>query len=343
MNQKTISFLYLAFRSFIAITLFLSCKNDKAPSSELQDDPEIHQITTQIDKNPESGELYYLRARKYYDKQRYDKAILDLQKAISLDSINPDYFHLLSDAYLDYFNPDEAQQTLQKVLRIYPERIPTLLKLAELKYILEDYDGSMLTLNEIIRLDGQNGEAYFMLGMNFKSINDKERARNAFQTAVEMDSGITDAWLILGEMYEAENDPKALQYYESAILSDPESMEARHAKAYYLQNNDDISSALDIYKEIIVMNKNYSAAYLNSGYLYLDLDSLDKAFEQFDLLTTVAPTNYLGFYMRGVVSEMKGNKEEALSDYESAYNLNKNDKKVEESLISLRNQLNNNN
>lgn len=332
----------LSFSSFLLVIILLSCKNEKNTVADSKDGPEIQQITAEINKNPRSGELYFLRAQKYYGQKKYDKAIVDLQKAIALDSINPAYFHLLSDAYLDYYNPDEAQRTLQKVLSIYPERIPTLLKLSELKYILEDYDGSMLTLNEIIRLDPQNGEAYFMLGLNFKSINDKERARNALQTAVEMDSRITDAWLILGEMYEAESNPQALQYYESAILSNPESMEAMHAKAFYLQNNDDIESALDIYREIIVMDKSYTPAYLNSGYLYLDLDSLDRAYEQFDLLTSVSPTDYMGFYMRGVVNELKGNKKQALMDYESAYNLNKNDKKVEESLLSLKEQFNNN-
>lgn len=338
MNQKT---LFLKAFSFLLITILLgvtSCNNDKSKSSESSGYSDIDEITEAIKMNPKSGELYYSRAEKYMEKELFDKAIIDLQRAISIDSINPNYYHLLADAYLDYANPDEALNIMYKVMSLYPERIPSLLKLAEFKFILEDYDGSILTLNEIIRLDEQNGEAYFMLGMNFRALNDMERARNAFQAAVEFDSSITDGWIILGEMYEAEKNPKALQYYESAILSNPDYMEARHAKAFYLQNNNKIDEAQEIYKDIIVRNKFYTAAYLNSGYLYLDTDSLDRAYEQFDLMTTVAPTNYLGFYMRGVVNEMKGNKDKALKDYESAYNLNKNDKKVEESLLALKNQ-----
>lgn len=338
MKQKKhlLKHLFLGFLTFT--TLFLSCKNNNNSAPENAENAEIQQISLEIKNNPQSGELYYLRAQKYYERENYDKAIVDLHKAISLDSINPIYYHLLSDAYLDYYNPDEALNTLYKILLLYPERIPSLLKLAELKFILEDYDGSMLTLNEIIRLDPQNAEAYFMLGMNFKTLNDTERARNAFQTSVEMDSQLTDAWMILGEIYENEKNPKALQYYESAILSNPQSMEARHAKAFYLQNINKIEEALNIYKEIIILNNNYTAAYLNSGYLYLDMDSLDRAFEQFDLMTTVAPTQYLGFYMRGIVNEMLGKKEQALKDYESAHNLNREDKKVEESLLALKNQ-----
>ena len=177
-----------------------------------------------------------------------------------------------------------------------------------------------------------------MVGMDFRARGDKERALNSFQTAVEMDSGLTDAWMILGEMYEAKKDPKAIKFYESAVLSDPKSMSALHAKAFYLQNHGDVTKAQEIYRNIIVTDKSYAEAYLNSGLLYLDADSISRAYEQFDLLTSVAPTNYLGFYYRGIVNEKKGNKDAARKDYESAYNLNKEDKRVQEALNSLKNQ-----
>ena len=69
-------------------------------------------------------------------------------------------------------------------------------------------------------------------------------------------------------------------------------------------------------------------------------DSTDKAFEQFNILAGVNPTNYMGFYMRGVANEKKGNKQAALKDYQSAYNLNSQDKKVQDALFALKNQIN---
>ncbi len=317
---------------------FTACKTDTAAPSEVTSgDPQIDQLTAAINKTPNDADLYYQRAQLYYNKNIYDRSIADLKYALKIDSLNPNYYHLLSDAYLDYGYTKEALDALQDVMYLYPERIPTLLKYAELKYIFEDYDGSILTLNEIVRLDAQNADAYFMLGMNFLALKDTARATNSFQTAVEMDSGLTDAWIFLGEIYEKKNDPRALKYYDSAILSDPESMQARHAKAFYLQNHGDIPGALKIYREIIEKDREYTDAILNSGLLYIELDSLDKAYEQFNVMAGIAPTNYLGFYYRGIVNEKKGNKDAALKDYESAYNLNRDDKKVEEALLSLKN------
>ena len=325
---------------FIYLVFGLSCKDqDTGASIVTYGDASIDKITAEIGKNPEKANLYFARAKLYYDKSVYDNAIYDLQKAMALDSLNPDFYHLLSDAYLDYFNSRGALNTMNKVLSIYPDRIPSLLKMAELKHILKDYDGSILTVNEIVRLDPQNAEGYFMLGMNFRALGDKDRAINAYQTAVEMDSGMTDAWIILGEMNEEKKDAKALQYYESAILSNPRSMQALHAKAYYLQNHGNIPQAQNIYHQIILKDKSYSDAYLNSGLLYMESDSLDKAFEQFDILTGVAPSYYMGYYMRGIVHEKKNRMKDALKDYESAHNLNKEDKEVKKALETLKNQL----
>lgn len=328
---------------FIVFILFIiaGCGQENKTSEKNSVDAEIDGITEAINKDPENASLFFKRAKIYYDKGSYDNTILDLRKAMSIDSLNPDYYHLLSDAYLDYYNSKEALQTMAKVLALYPERVPSLLKMAELKYILEDYDGSIMTVNEIVRIDPQNAEGYFMLGMNFRALNDKERAINAYQTAVEMKSDLTDAWIILGELYEEKNDPKALKYYESAILSNPNSMQAVHAKAFYLQNHGKIPEAQKLYRQIITTDKSYSDAYLNSGLLYLETDSIDRAYEQFDLLTGIAPTNYMGFYMRGIVNEKKGKYKESLSDYESAYNLNKQDIKVQQAIESIKKKVNN--
>lgn len=316
--------------------IFVSCRNDKKQNPRMTGDADIDAVTEAIDKNPGDAGLYYQRAKKFYEKGSYDLTIHDMMKAMSIDSLNPDYYHLLSDAYLDYMNSNGALKAMNKVISLYPERIPSLLKMSELKYILEDYDGSILTLNEVVRLDKNNAEAYFMLGNNFRALGDRERAINAYQTCIEMDSKLTDAWISLGELHEEKKDPKALTYYESAILSDPSSMQALHAKAYYMQNHGKIKEAQEIYRQIILTDRSYADAYLNSGLLYMEVDSTDRAYEQFDLLTTVAPTNYLGFYYRGMVSKSRGDKERALKDFESAYSLNPKDKKIEEAINSLK-------
>jgi tetratricopeptide (TPR) repeat protein len=323
------------FLWILCLFLWLGCKSDAPVAASKSVNPEIDAITAEINKDPKNANLYFQRAQKYYDLESFEASLIDIKQAIKIDSLNPAFYHLLSDAYLDNFNSDEAIMSLYKVLKIYPNRVPTMLKLSELKYIIEDYDGSILVLNEILKTDKQNAEAYYMLGVNFKVLNDIPRATNAFQTATEMNSKLTDAWISLGEIYEAKKDAKAIKFYENAIISDPSSMPAKHAKAFYLQNQNKIPDAKALYREIIVTDRNYQNAYLNLGLLYMDEDSIDKAYEQFNNLASVAPTNHKGFYYRAMANEKRGKKAEAIKDLQSARNLKADDPKVAEALKRL--------
>lgn len=334
-TSKSFSYILLVFLGFMVV---MGCKDNSKPAIKSSGDPAIDELTQQIKKSNGDPDLYYQRALLYRKKESFDLAIADVMFALKADSLNLNYYYLLSDTYLNYGNSKEAMNALLTALHIEPESVSTLLKMGELRYIIEDYDGSILNLNEAVRLDPQNAKAYFILGLDFVALLDQPRSINAFQTAVEMDSKLTDAWLYLGDIYDANGDPAALKYYESAILSDPESVEPKHAKAFYLQNHGDVAGALEIYKEIIRDYKDYEDAYLNSGYLYMDMDSLDRAWEQFDLLVGNMPTKAEGYKMRGIISKMKGNKEAALKDLQSAANLSPNDKSIAEELEKLKNE-----
>jgi tetratricopeptide (TPR) repeat protein len=321
---------------FLMSSLFAGCKEaGPAPDTGSQGFKEIENLSKEIANNPDNPELYLQRARFFYSKNVFDSAIRDMEKAISIDSLNPVYYHFLSDCFLDKGDGQKALKTMFRVLNLYPERVPSLLKTAEIQYILEKYDESILTINEAVKVDPQNAECYFMLGVNFRELNDLPRAINSFQTAVEMDSKLTDAWLMLGEIMENKKDKKALKYYESAVLSNPEMPEAKHALAYYLQNHDNIPKALELYREIIITHKDYVDAYVNSGVLYQELDSLDRAYEQFNIVTGIAPQNARGFYLRGLVQKKRGKKQEALKDLQTAANLDSNDPNIQKALQSL--------
>ena len=57
-----------------------------------------------------------------------------------------------------------------------------------------------------------------------------------------------------------QKNPLAIQYFDNAIRVDPDNVAAWHAKAYYLQNNDKINEALQIYKQIHTMDPQYPEA-----------------------------------------------------------------------------------
>src|SRR6188768_3415617 len=271
-------------RNILAFSLFallcIQCKsksNDEANSIGTTGNPAIDAITEQIQDHPEDPQLYLQRAQLFYDNQAYDQAILDIANVMKLDSTNLRAHHLLADVYLDHNQSALALKTMQRAAALYPDSIRTKLKLSEFQLILKQYDGAMHTLEDIMQIRPGDPEALFMLGMVYKDQGKTEQAIGAFQSAVERNPDMVEAWVILGDLMDRTHNPLAIQYFDNAIRVAPNNVAAWHAKAYFLQNNDKIPEALEIYRHIHTLDSHYPEAYLNAAILLIYQDSLDAA------------------------------------------------------------------
>jgi tetratricopeptide (TPR) repeat protein len=329
----------MQLRSTYLVTLLLlvvlACGKTKKDPTGQKPDPELEKINQAIGKNPDNPELYFKRANLYYDRDGFDEAILDLNKALRYDSTETRYLHLLADVYLDYFKSYQALKVMEKAAQLHPERIPTLLKLSEFQQILKLYEPSMKTLDQILKLDPSNAEAYFMFGMNFKEVGDTARAINSFQTAVENDPDLIDGWINLGHLQSALGNKIAGQYYETATRIDPKNLNALHAKGYYLQSIGELKKSLQVFKKMAKVDPQYTDAYFNAGLLLMDLDSLPAAYEQFNQALQTSPVHIQSFYYRGLCAEMQGQKNQAKKDFEQALRLAPDYQKAKEALIRV--------
>lgn len=294
--------------------------------------PAIDGLSAEIAQNPKDAELYAERGRLFYENDGYDEAISDMNKALSLDSTNVEYMHLLADVYMDYFQSRRALKTMERAAELYPERIPTLLKLSELQMILKQHEESMKTIDRILKLDPQNAEAYFMFGMNFKERGDTVRSINSFQKAVELNSDLVDGWINLGQLYASIGDPLAMRYFDNAIRVAPENIYALHARADYLSDIGKLPEAIEMYRRISRVDPQYEEAYFNSGLIYLDMDSIEQARGQFDIAIETSPTHIRAYYYRGLAQEMLGNAAAAKADYEQALKMAPNYENAQEGL-----------
>ena len=298
-----------------------SSDTSDTPPISLTGYPEIDQISLAIQKSPEDALLYQQRARAYADREAYDQAILDLNRSLSLDSLNIDSYHLLADVYLDYYNSRMAMNTLYKAVELYPQRIPTLLKLVEFQSILKMYDPARETISRIMTLDPQNADGMFWAGMIFRDEGQVPQAIKSFQEATEQNPDLIDAWIECGKLLSQEKKPIARQFFETAIRVDPESEHARHALAEYFQEQGQLQEALQVYRDLIIQNPQYADALYNSGLIYLEMDSLQQARQQFDLTLQVDPTRSLAYLARGNTLEALGERDSARKDYEQALSL----------------------
>lgn len=306
---------------------------ETAPSSAMQDILEMDQL---IAKEPQNPALYATRASLYQEKGAYDEAIADLEKALEYDTANVEYLHELANWYLDYFRSRKAVQTMRRAAQIHPTRIPTLLKLAEFELIVKQYDEALATLERIRKIDPQNAEMFFMAGLIMLEQDKPDPAINNFQSAVEQDPDLIDAWLELGKIFAQRGNRIALLYFDNALRVDSTNVTAMHEKAYYLSNSlDDLEGALQLYRTIVVNNPLYADGYFNAGLLYLDMDSISQAHKQFDMALNASPTLIKAYYYRGVASQLMGKFNAARADYEQALRMAPDFEAAQEALQNL--------
>ena len=310
--------------SILLLSLFgLACDTEAPPvvTDPTTTDPALTQLTTAIAQDPNNSELYAQRGRLQYEREAYDQAIGDLQRALQLDSVNVDYHHLLADVYLDYFQSRRALNVMERAAELYPQRIPTLLKLSEVQFILQQYEESMRTIDRILKIDPREPEAFFMFGMNFKEMGDTSRAINSFQEVVEIDPDLTDAWVVLGQLHAAKNTGLADAAFRSAIETAPNDPTTYHAKADYLRDQGRLSEAIATYRQAARAERQYDEAYFNAGLLLMELDSVTEAYREFNIAIEVNPIHIRAYFFRGYAAELLGDSAQARRDYDHALRL----------------------
>ncbi len=317
--------------TILAIALFLGlmigCGNPETDTTDQDEKTEqlgetgneaIDVMTQKIAEDPKNPALYARRAEIFYANDGYDEAIQDLAVALTIDSTNIDYHHLLADVYLDYYKSRLALNTMERAVKLYPERIPTLLKYSEFQLILKMNDASLETIDKILRMDPQNADAFFMMGLNLKEMGDTILSINSFQKAVELDPDMVDGWINLGQLHAGIKGNLAEKFFDTAIEVDSTNAYALQAKADYYADQGDLDKALEYYRKISTADPQNEVAYFNSGLLYLDKNEPQKAYESFDITIRVSPLHIRAYAYRGLAAEKMGDVEQARKDYKQA-------------------------
>ena len=303
------------FFIFIPLFFFSGCGSDEKtnpkPSSSLLttggNNPVITKLSQEIKEHPNDHSILYKRAKIFSQNHDWDAAILDLKNAISMDSLQPSYHHLLADCYLDNMQSRKALNEMVETTILFPKRIPSLLKLTEFQVILKQYDGAFKTLERILKIDPQNAEAFFMTGVLYEDMGKKDKAIKAYQKTVQYNSDILDAWISLGNLLAEKKDKNAERCFDNAIRVDSNNVYAIEAKGSYLANNGHPLESLPFFRKIIKINPQIASSYYNIGIAYLKLDSLTQAYNHFGLATKMDNEYIEAYYYKGYTASLMGN------------------------------------
>lgn len=301
---------------------FAACsdnKNGKASKDPVFGaNPKLQEVTGKISNDPDNAALYYERGVLLHKIEQDSLALNDFKKAVSLDSSKAEYFSAIGELMFEHKDISGSTVWFEKALKLNPKDVKAQLKLAKLFVYIKQYTTAFTHINTVLRQDVYNPEAYFLKGMIYKDLKDTAKAISSFQTAIQVAPDYKDAMVQLGQAYALKGDAIALTYYNNAFKLDTTDVYPLFARGVFYQDKKEYELAKAEYRNALLHNRNYLDAYLNTGYILMQQDSLDKALRQYDIITKLDQTNAEGYYNRGLCYELMGKKQEAIADYKQA-------------------------
>lgn len=278
--------------------------------------PALKEVNQQILKSPSDAALYNKRARIYMDVKQFDLAAGDVQRALNIDSSKAEYY--LTKVDLAYANnkTKDAKDILENVIKKFPDNVEALLKLAELYYIVKQYQTALDYVNKALKVDENMARAYHLKGTIYAESGDTIKAISSLVTATEQNNKYFEAFYDIGVLYAAAKNPLALDYYDNALRIQMNDPKVLYAKAKFFQNQKKTDDAIRIYETLIQINKTDPQIYYNLGVIYFyeknnpkkAIDYFSKSIEQ---NTSFAPA----YYARGYAYAQQKDITNAKADY----------------------------
>jgi len=295
-------------------------KKDQTTIVKTEIDP-LKELNKKLVADPDNASLYHDRCLYFFNKGVYDKAMDDIVRALSIDSLNPEYIYTKGDIFFSVMRFDDATLAFAKCLKLDKNHSFANLKMARILMHMKQYKDAMKHIDHALKTNVNLPEAYFLKGIIFQSTGDSTNAASSFQTALEQKADYYDAYVTLGLLYATRGDSLAVEYYNSALSLRPNSPEALYNLAIYYQDAGKFKEAFRTYNKLSSVQSN-EGAHHNKGYMYLVyLNQMDKAVEQFDSALSINPKYIEAYHNRGLAyREMKKYKE-ARADFKAALKL----------------------
>lgn len=305
------------------IALTGACNGDE-PGKASEGPPEgsLAWIEQRIVENPGEAEHFAMRARYYEGLDSARLAEDDWKRTIALDSADAHWRIALGDLYFKKLRLADAEQRFQEAIVLSDTFTEARSKLSEVYLVQSRFKEAMIVANDALRLDPLDGSLYNLKGWIHRQAGDTDLAISSYQTAVERDPDLYDAYISLGMLHAARHNDLALAYYDGAIAARPTSIEAHYNKAMYAQEHGRDSLALALYARIKEIDPGYPAPYYNTGYILLEHQRrIAEARREFNLAIERMPDHAQAYYSRGVTYELENKLDSALADYQLAITL----------------------
>jgi len=169
----------------------------------------------------------------------------------------------------------------------------SLVQMAMKKNEQGNYIAALNDLNEAIRLDQKDIDAYFNRGLIYYHLHSTEKAIEDFSIAINLNNNFVEAYVNRGNIYlELEDYSMAMRDYNQVLNSNPNNSLALNNLGLVYLNLGEYQKADKYFKKSIIVQPNYPDAYFNQGLLLLELNQKKNALVSFQKAMHLSKTQH---------------------------------------------------
>jgi len=268
-NKNLIDLNIEAFKAFDSGDFGLSAELFKQSLSIEKTQPEILYslafVLSQLNLKTEAIDLYqkainlkddyvdaiYNLAILFYDLKKFDESLEMFNQALAIDP-SAEVYNNKALVLKDLNKFDEALETFNQAIAINPSAEVYNNKALVLKD-LNKFDEALETFNQALAIN-PSAEVYNNMGLVLKELKRFDDALEAFDESLNLDSGITSAYVEKAGIYfRRGNDDLSVRYYKEALKINPESVEAHIGLGLIYLANKNFKDGWDFYGYRIIM------------------------------------------------------------------------------------------
>jgi len=260
---------------------------------------------------------YTALAQTYYKEQNYGKALTFYNKALAMDEYNFDALKGLATIAFIQQEFNQATHYYETIIAHYPRCVNAHYNLGLCYLHNKLYEKASNALQKTVSLNTRHHKAWCALGSALEGENDSMQAIDAYKKAVALNPTFATAHFKLGLAYKTVHETqKSIEHLEDAYVLEPHNQHVIMELANLFNSIDETDKALTLYLSLLTIDRSNTAALYNCGFTLKKQGHLEKALAIYDKVLTCEPLYARAHFARAHILLALGNLEQGFQEYE---------------------------
>ena len=278
----------------------------------------IQYFNQAIKAKPYLADPYFLRGLAKMNLDDYKGAEADCTEALNRNKFKPEAYKLRGFARQQLGLDSLAIADYEEGLKHDPTDRYFLFYKGVAQSSLKKNDEALQTLNQLLRLYPRFEEGYSARASLNLQREDTLAALEDVDKAIRLNRAMVNPYLIRADIESNRgNWEKALSDMDEAVKLYPDEPGFYINRAYIRYNTDNYLGAMSDYNFALQLDPKNMAALFNRALLRFEVKDLVNAKQDFSTVLSLNPENFHALYNRGLVQLETGEYREALADFKS--------------------------